>query len=87
MPESVETISLRTGQLAQIQDQFRVELYNLQLRFDLLIKMMEEKGMLVQGEFEKRWPLYLKNDIGVMGPDGMMEGRCMINFYGMEGVN
>jgi len=84
MPESLEIISLRTGQLSQIQDQFRVEVYNLQLKVDLLIKMMEEKGQLAQEEFGKRWPLYLKNNIGVLGPDGMMEGSLSVKFYGID---
>lgn len=46
--------------------------------------MMEEKGVFAEGEFDKRWPLYLKNDIGMVGPDGMMEGSLKIHFYGGE---
>jgi hypothetical protein len=84
MPESLEMMSLRTGQLAQIQDQFRVETYNMQLKFSLLMKMLEEKGILVKDEFEKRWPLYLKNDVGAIGPDGMMDGSLSVKFYGMD---
>jgi len=83
MPESLEILSLKTGQLFQINDQARIETYNLQLKLDLLFKMMEEKGLMVSGEFDKRWPLYLKNDVGAVGPDGMMEGRCTVNFYGL----
>jgi hypothetical protein len=83
MPESLEIVALRTGQLSQVQDQFRVEFYNLQLRFELLIKMMEEKGTMIPGEFEKRWPLYLKNHVGVLGPDGMMDGSLRVTMYGM----
>ena len=82
MSESVDNISLKIGQLAQVQDQFRIESYNLQLKVDLLTRMLEEKGILAQGEFDKRWPLYLKNDIGVLGPDGVMEGSLRVNFYG-----
>ena len=82
MPESLDILSLRTGQLAQIQDQFRYELYHLQLKVDLMIRMLEEKGQMVKGEFDKRWPLYLKNDVGAIGPDGVMEGSCKVTFYG-----
>jgi hypothetical protein len=82
MPESLDVLSLRTGQLAQIQDQFRYDVYNLQLKLDLLIKMLEEKGHMVKGEFDKRWPTYLKNDVGAIGPDGMMEGSLKVTFYG-----
>ena len=82
MPESLDVLSLRTGQLAQIQDQFRYEMYNLQLKVDLLTKILEEKGQLVKGEFDKRWPLYLKNEIGAIGPDGVMEGSVKVSFYG-----
>ena len=86
MAESLDILSLRLGQLAQVLDQFRVETYNQQLKMTLLIKILEEKKILSQGEFDKRWPLYLKNDVGVIGPDGMMEGSLNINFYGMEGA-
>lgn len=85
MPESLEILSLRTGQLSQVQDQFRVEVYNLQLKFELLIKMMEEKGLMANGEFDKRWPLYLKNNVGVLEPNGMMEGSLKVTFYGVDG--
>ena len=84
MPESIEVLSLKSGQLSQIQDQFRVELYNTQLKFDLLLKIMEEKGTMVADEFNKRWPLYLKNNVGVMGPNGMMEGSLSVKFYGID---
>ena len=45
---------------------------------------MEEKGIFAKEEFDKRWPLYLKNDIGMVGPDGIMEGSLCIKFYGFD---
>lgn len=82
MTEKNEILTLRQAQQAQILDQYRASIYNLELRFGLLIKMLEEKGVLAGGEYDKRWPLYLKNDVGVLGPDGIMEGSLRITFYG-----
>lgn len=84
MPESVDSLSLKIGQLIQINDQARYELYHMEIKFNLLIKMLEEKGLMASGEFDKRWPLYLKNDVGALGPDGIMEGSCSIKFYGLD---
>jgi hypothetical protein len=81
MPESLETLSLRSAQQGQILDQYRVNIYNLELKFNLLVKMFEEKGLLAKDEFEKRWPLYLKNDVGVIGPEGVMEGSLKVTFF------
>lgn len=81
MAESTELLSLRTNQQSQILDQYRGNIYNLDLRVGLVIKMLEEKGIFASGEFEKRWPLFLKNDVGVIGPDGIMEGTLKIHFY------
>jgi hypothetical protein len=79
--ESNELLSLRSAQQNQILDQHRVTMYNLDLRLNLIIKLLEEKGIFVPGEFDKRWPLFLKNDIGAIGPDGIMEGSLKIYFY------
>jgi len=43
--------------------------------------MLEEKGLMSSDEFEARWPLYLKNDVGVVGQDGIMEGSLKVKFY------
>jgi hypothetical protein len=81
MAETLDTLSLRTNQQGQILDQYRVSIYTLELKLTLLNKVLEEKGIFAQGEFDKRWPLYLKNDVGVIGPDGIMEGSLKISFY------
>jgi len=81
MPDNNELLNLRSAQQGQILDQYRMNLHSLDLRVILLIKMMEEKGIFSTGEFEKRWPLFLKNDIGVMGPEGIMEGSLKVHFY------
>ena len=81
MPESTELLSLRTAQQGQVLDQYRMNIYNLELRVNLLIKMMEEKGIMAAEEFDKRWPLFLKNDVGAIGADGIMEGSLKVNFY------
>jgi hypothetical protein len=73
---------LRFNQQQGDLDQYRMNIYNIELRFDLLLKMLEEKGMLAKDEFNKRWPLYLKNEIGVMGQDGKMDGVLKITMYG-----
>lgn len=82
MAESIEILSLRQGQQGQILEQYRSGAYNSDLRFTLLLKMLEEKGVMAKGEFDTRWPLYLKNDVGVVGPDGQMEGSLRVTFFG-----
>lgn len=86
MSEDLERLNLRTAQQSQILDQYRMNIYNLELRINLVIKMMEEKGVFASGEFDKRWPLYLSNDIGAIGANGMMEGSLKVTLYG-EGDN
>lgn len=84
MPDiNIDNLSLRVGQQGQILDEYRFNMYNQELKTSLLIKMMEEKGIFITGEFEKRWPLFLKNDVGVIGPDGIMEGTLRRTFYGL----
>jgi hypothetical protein len=79
---AIDMLMLRTLQQQQILDQYRVAIYNLELRFALLIKMIEEKGVMAKGEFDTRWPVYLKNDVGVIEPDGRMAGTLKVIFYG-----
>ena len=81
MGETLENLSLKTAQIAQILDQYRGTIYTLELKMNLLVKMMEEKGIYAIEEFNKRWPIYLKNNIGVVGQDGIMEGSLKINFW------
>ena len=85
MADSNELLSLRIAQMNQIIDQYRMNIYNLDLRISLVIKMMEEKGVFANQEFEKRWPLFLKNDVGAIGPDGVMEGSLKVHFYNAGG--
>jgi len=79
--ETNEALSLKINQMVQIIDQYRINIYNLELRINLMNKLLEEKGILMTGEFDKRWPIYLKNDIGILGPDGVMEGSLRVTFY------
>jgi hypothetical protein len=79
---AIDTLMLRTLQQQQILDQYRIAIYNLELRFALLTKMMEEKGVMVRGEFDTRWPVYLKNDVGVIDETGKMVGTLRVTFYG-----
>lgn len=81
MAESVEILSLRTVQQGQILEQYRSDIFNMQLRQNLIVKMLEERGILAVNEFETRWPQYLKNDVGVVGPDGIMEGSLKVSFF------
>lgn len=84
MPDiNIDLLSLRVGQQGQIIEEYRLNLYNQELKVSLLIKMMEEKGVFTVGEFEKRWPMFLRNDVGVVGPDGVMEGVLKKTFYGL----
>jgi len=82
MADSPELLSLKVGQISSILEQYRANIYNLELRQQLLTKILEEKGILVSGEFDQRWPTYLKNNVGVLGPDGIMEGSLKIRIYG-----
>lgn len=84
MAENAQILNLQIAQLNQISEQYRVNLYNTELRFNLLLKMLEEKGIFMGGELDKRWPIYLKNDVGVPGPDGIMEGSLRHKFYGLD---
>ena len=81
MAENIEVLSLRANQHDMILDQYRSNIYTMELKFNLLIKMMEEKGFLALEEFDKRWPIYLKNDVGIIGSDGVMEGTLAVRFY------
>jgi hypothetical protein len=82
MAESIESLALRMGQQNQIIDEYRVALFTMEQKLILLVKMMEEKGFMAKGEFDKRWPVYLKNDVGVIGPDGVMEGSLKVSLFG-----
>ena len=74
-------IALNLSYHKQLIDRMRLTIYNNELRFNLLVKMLEEKGILANQELEKRWPLYLKNDIGAMGSDRIMSGSLKVTFY------
>lgn len=82
MADSLDVLSLKTGQMMSILDQYRMNLFNQDLRINLLVKMLEEKGIFAKDEFTKRWPLYLKNDVGVLGSDNVMQGSLKVSFYG-----
>ena len=84
MAESVESLSIRTAQMSQILDEYRVNIYTMDQKMQLLLRMLEEKGIMATDEFNKRGPLYLKNDLGVLGPDGAMEGSLKVTMYGQE---
>jgi hypothetical protein len=83
MADSLELLTLKINQQNQILEEYRSSIYIQELRSTLLIKMMEEKGILALGEFDKRWPLYLKNDVGAIGPGGVMEGSLVCHLYGV----
>jgi hypothetical protein len=72
---------LRMNQQQQMLDQYRGGIYNLELTSTLLLKMLEEKGIMAKEEFAKRWPLYLKSDVGTIGPEGKMEGVLKVTMY------
>lgn len=80
--QSVDLAMLRTNQQQQILDQYRNSIYNLELKLTMIGKMLEEKGLFAKDEIDKRWPLYLKNDVGVIGPNGVMEGHLKVTMYG-----
>jgi hypothetical protein len=81
MAESLEILSLKTNQQGQILDQYRASIYTLELKLTLLNKMFEEKGIFAHDEFDKRWPLFLKNDVGAVDETGIMQGSLLIHFY------
>jgi hypothetical protein len=82
MADSPDILSLKIAQVSTVLEQYRATLYNIELRHNLLIKMMEEKGLIAPEEFEKRWPLYLKNTVGVVEADGLMSGSLKVKIYG-----
>jgi hypothetical protein len=83
MSDNLELVNLKIAQLGQIIEQYRVDMYHAGLRADLLHKMLEEKGIFLKDEFNKRWPLYLENDIGIINPNtGIMSGSLKTHIYG-----
>ena|SRR6056297_3409811 len=84
MHNTINSLKLQISQLSQILEQYRSNIYNDDLKIILTIKLLEEKGILLSNEFDKRWPMFLKNDIGVKGENGIMEGSLKVNFYGVE---
>ena len=80
--ETNEKLNLQVNQMNQILEQYRANMFTTELKFNLVLKMLEEKGILAKGEFETRWPQYLKTDIGVVGQDGIMDGSLAVHFYG-----
>jgi hypothetical protein len=76
-----ENLKLHLNQQQGVLEQYRVNIFNLELRTQLMIKMMEEKGLWAKEEYEKRWPIFLKNDVGVIGPSGIMEGSLKVTRY------
>jgi len=74
-------LNLMISQQSQILEQYRQKIFFQELRFNLLTKMMEEKGFMSKNEFNVRWPQYLENDIGILGPDGVMKGTLKTTFY------
>jgi hypothetical protein len=82
--KTIEMLMLGINQQQQILDQYRVNIYNLELKLNLFIKMIEEKGVFAAGELDKRWPLYLKNDIGVIDQNGVMSGSLKVTFFGKK---
>ena len=83
--EDLNALRLGFNQQNQILEQYRSNLYTLELRHLLLMKILEEKGVMIRGELDARWPQYLKNDVGVVGPDGVMEGSLTVHWYGDSG--
>ena len=83
MANNPELLNLQVAQLGQIIEQYRADMYHAGLRMDLLLKILEEKGVMVKDEFNKRWPVYLENDVGVINPNtGVMAGSLKIHMYG-----
>lgn len=79
--KAIEMLMLGINQQQQILDQYRVNIYNLELKLNLFIKMIEERSVFATGELDKRWPLYLKNDIGVIDQNGVMQGSLRVTFF------
>ena len=82
MADSPDILSLKIAQVTSVLEQYRGTIYNMELKQNLMLKMLEEKGVFAAGELEKRWPMYLKNEVGIIGPDGIMEGSLKIHIYG-----
>ena len=74
-------VALNLSYHKQLVDRLRIQNYHQDLRIKLLVKMLEEKGIMASDELEKRWPLYLKKDIGAVGQDGIMEGTLKVTFF------
>jgi hypothetical protein len=81
MAEDLDNVNLRFSQYSNILEQYRSNMFMMEHRTNLVIRMLEEKGIFAKNEFDTRWPLYLKNDVGVPGQDGMMQGSLKITFF------
>jgi len=80
----LEQNQLIANQQQQIIDQYRINIFNMELRTTLLIKMLEEKGIMAKEELNQRWPLYLKSEVGVLESTGKMAGELKVTLYGAE---
>ena len=65
----------------RIIEEYRTQIYTLELNNRLLIKMLEEKCIMAKEEMATRWPLWMENDVGVIGSNGKMKGELQVHFY------
>lgn len=76
-----QNISLMVSYQKQVIDKLRLQAYQNELKFKLLLKMLEEKGFMAKEELAKRWPHHLQYDVGSITANGKMEGNLKVNFY------
>lgn len=79
--QAIDMLKMQFMKQQQISDQYRYSIYILELKNSLLIKMLEEKNLMAKDELEKRWPLYLKNDVGAQDQNGHMAGLLKVTKY------
>ena len=63
---------------------YRGNLEMLRLKISLLRTMLSQRGILPYADFDRRFKQHLRNDVGVVERDGIMQGSLKIKFYGCD---
>lgn len=82
MSDELQALKVTINQLIMQNDTIRKELNAAELRHQLLVKMLYDRRLLAQGEFESNWPLYLWHVVGYPNEKGQIKGALKVTHYG-----
>jgi hypothetical protein len=81
MDQTLLGLGLGYQQQQGINEEYRRQIFFLEHKVNMLCKMLGETNVMAKDAVETRWPLYLENDVGVVGQDGKMKGSVKVTFY------